>query len=148
MDWRIFMGLMFIGCVTMIVWGAWQGWFSPQKVVPPPPSPLVQANEVLKQTVVAAAASVFETSNDLSEKNAIIADLQRKLKELTDIINALTTRLNALEAENATLRQGLKQALEDLAKCRSELQKCKAELAAKRIADAFCKIQPSENLLR
>lgn len=150
MDWRVFMGILFILFTSVVVWGAWQGWFSPEKRQElAAPNPLAQENKTLKTTIDTASNVVFEQSNDLAEKDAIIADLQRKLKELMDIINQLTTRLNQLEEENAKLRQALKQALEDLATCRSELQKCKAELAAKRITDAYCKMQPeTANLLR
>jgi len=149
MDWRVFMGILFIICTMMIIWGAWQGWFSPTQRPSPPPSPLIQENKQLRESVQTASTTVFEQSNDLAEKNAIIADLQRKLQELTDIINQLTTKLNQLETENAQLKTALKQALEDLATCRKALQQCKAELAAKRIADAYCKMQPeNSNLLR
>ena len=149
MDWRIFMGILFITFMMMTTWGAWQGWFSPVRKKEVAPNPLRKENETLKSTVASAANAVFEQSNDLAEKNAIIADLQRKLKELTDIINQLTTKLNDLETENAKLREALKVALEDLGKCRSELQQCKAELTAKRITDAYCKMQPEHsNLLR
>lgn len=139
MDWRVFMGLMFISCAFVVVWGAWQGWFSPKKIIHPPEL-ATQDNTRLQQTVQSLNNVRFEQSNDIAEKDAIIADLQRKLLELTDIINDLTTKLNALESENAELRKQLQNALDDLAKCRSQLQKCNAELAAKRITDAYCKI--------
>jgi chromosome segregation ATPase len=154
MDWQVCMGFLILVFVSVTLWGATQGWFSPPLKTQTPPS----ANKVsdkcdkereLRRKIEALEGKIFELTNLLNEKIAIINDLNKKLQELMNAINDLSSKLQEEERKNAVLSASLKNALDDLAKCRRELQACRAELLAKRIIHEKCKMTPeTNNLLR
>lgn len=148
-NWKFIAATAFIAFFFYITWGAWQGYFSP--VLPPPVDPTTEVLEKekvqLKTTIQAAKETIFTHENNTSELLAKIADLQRALAFLMDEVNRLTTALAALQAENATLRKGLKEALEQLDLCRKQLMQCKTMLDAKRLEKQYCQIEPPSNLL-
>lgn len=153
MDWQVSMGFSFLVVISVIMWGASQGWYS--KKLPPRPRTQLQAatsqdncDELLKK-IAQLEGMNFSLTNELNEKNATISDLNAQIQQLMNAINDISTRLQNAETENAQLRTSLKNALDDLARCRRELQECRAELMAKRIAHEKCKMLPeTSNLLR
>jgi len=152
MDWRISLGFCFLVVISVIMWGASQGWYS--KVVKKvhdvtttndcPPS---ENCDEYKKKIAMLEGRIFELETELNAKNAKISDLTRKLAELMDIINQLTTSLQNAEARIAELEAALKAAQEDLARCRQQLNECRAELLARRVVNEKCHMTPETNNL-
>lgn len=133
------------GLVT--VYGAWNGWFSPVETPPiTPPSWTIEKAQ-LQETLQRAKDTIFQYENTVPRLDAAVADSGDMSQSLMNTINQLTERLNALEAENATLRKGLKEALEDLARLRELLMKCRASMDASRLEDQYCRKEVPSNML-
>lgn len=130
------------------VWGAWHGWFSP---VAPPPIDISATWEAEKKTMQQALQrakdQLFRYENTVPQLDGALADAGDASQALMNDIERLTARLNELEAENATLRKGLKEALEDLARAREMLMECKARMDAARLENQYCTQEVPSNVL-
>ena len=149
-NWVFITGALFLAFLFYITWGAWQGYFSP--VIPPivdtpEKKKLQEEKETLQNTVQLAKDSIFGYENSSRELQARANDLERALQQAMNDINDLTTKIAQLQDENATLRKGLKEALEQLDLCRKQLMQCKTMIDAKRLEKQFCERVPSSNLL-
>jgi peptidoglycan hydrolase CwlO-like protein len=152
MDWQVFMGLLFLCVITLTMWYASQGAFSKTIRRRNEKTPVTDPNVICKSyidEIERLKGKIFEQSLELDAKNAKIAEMERQLQELMNAINELTTKLQNAEAENAQLRQLLKNALEDLDKTSRQLQECTAKLLARRLVQEKCHMTPeTANLIR
>jgi len=149
-NWIFITASLFLAFFFYITWGAWQGYFSP--VLPPSQDPsqlttLQNQKAALLDTVQTAKDALFDYENNTAENQAKIADLQRAIQTLMDEINRLTTQIAALQDENATLRKGLKEALEQLDITRKQLMQCRTREEARRLSKQYCDTTPSSNML-
>lgn len=158
MQWQVCLGFMFLIVVSVIMWGASQGWYSKKvkksKDTSKNTSGTVHGGsdencDELRNEIERLKGKIFEQSMELDTKAAKNAEMTRQLEELMNTINDLTTRLQNAETTNAQLSQSLKNALEDLDKTRRQLQECSAKLLAKQITNAVCHMTPeTANLIR
>lgn len=152
MPWPNLISLSFLILFSVLLWGTWQGFFSAR--IKKSTHIVAQSETIDPCTALRAENArlkgrIFELENQLAAQTALANELNKKIKDLLEIINKLTMDLDACRNRNAELSAALKAALEDLAATRSQLAKCKAELLAKQIKDAVCKMQPENaNLLR
>lgn len=151
MPWPNVISLSFLVFFSVLLWGTWQGFFSARIKKPA----IIEKGEAIDPCAELRAENarlrgrIFELENQLAAQTALVNELNKKIKDLLEIINKLTLDLDACQTQNAKLSAALKAALEDLAACRSQLAKCKAELLAQKIKDSVCKMQPENaNLLR
>jgi chromosome segregation ATPase len=146
------MGFSFLVVISVILWGASQGFYS-KKVVLSPKKPATatakDACEEYKLELDKCNGKVFEKSLELDKMTAKVAELTRDVNDLMNSINMLTTKLQAAELANARLSVSLKNALEDLDKKSRQLQECNAKLLAKQIVSERCHMTPeTANLIR
>jgi chromosome segregation ATPase len=138
---------LFLFALT-VVWGAWNGWFSP---VAPPSIDISATWETEKKTMQEALQrakdQLFRYENTVPQLDASLSDAGDTSQALMNDIQQLTARLNQLEAENATLRQGLKEALADLARAREMLMECKARMDSARLERQYCTQEVPSNVL-
>ena len=149
MEWQICMGFMFLCVITIILYGASQGWYSKQ--IKTQKANVQQGDdcEVYKQEIERLKGKVFEQAMELDAKTAKLAEMAKQLDDLMNSINELTTRLQAAEERNAKLAASLKTALEDLDRTSRQLQECSAKLLARRIVHEKCQMTPeTANLIR
>lgn len=132
---------------TLVVYGAWQGWFSPVEAPPPISISWESEKKMLQETLQRAKDTIFQYENTVPRLDAAIGDSSDVSQSLMNEINKLTSRINELEAENATLRKGLREALEDLARMRKLLMECRALMDAKRLEEQYCNKEVPSNLL-
>jgi septal ring factor EnvC (AmiA/AmiB activator) len=151
MDWQISMGFAFLVFISVVLWGASQGFYSKKVKLRPEASsaPPKELCTEYKLEIERLKGKIFEQSTELDAKNAKLAELTRNVNELMDAINSLTTKLQAAEATNARMAASLKNALEDLDKRSRQLQECNAKLLARQIVNEKCHMTPeTANLLR
>lgn len=147
MDWQVCLGYLWILVIVVIMWGASQGWYS--KKIAKIEEKAQENTEALKDELDALRKKIFDQQLEIDAKNAKIAELTRQVQDLMNSINVLTTRLQTAEAQNARLRQALKNTLDDLEKTRAQLQECRAKLLAKQIVSEKCQMTPeTANLIR
>jgi chromosome segregation ATPase len=132
----------------LVVYGAWQGWFSPVEA-PPVSVSISWASEkkMLQETLQRAKDTIFQYENAMPQMDASIADSGDVTQSLMNDINTFTARINELENENAALRKGLREALEDLARLRKLLMECRASMDANRLEEQYCNKEVPSNLL-
>lgn len=147
MTWEISMGFAFLVVISVIMWGASQGWYSKKiKLNPEVVTKTEDCSEYIKE-IERLKGKIFEQSLELDAAKAKVAELTRNVNELMDTINTLTTKLQEAEALNARMAASLKNALEDLDKKSRQLQECTARLLAKRIITEQCHMSPETNNL-
>lgn len=154
MDWHISMAFAFLVLVSVVLWGASQGWYSKKVKLRPeassaPQKDLKDACSTYISEIERLKGKIFEQSTELDAKSAKLAELTRSANELMDAINSLTTKLQTAEATNARMATSLKNAVEDLDKRSRQLQECNAKLLARQIVNEKCHMTPeTANLLR
>jgi len=155
MQWQVCLGFMFLIAISVIMWGASQGWYSKKirrikdKLKPSQNAPAGENCDELRNEIERLKGKIFEQSMELDTKNAKIAQMTTQLSDLMNAINDLTLRLQNAEASNAQLTRSLKNALEDLDKTRRQLQECSSKLLAKQITNKVCHMTPeTANLIR
>ena len=142
--------VLLFACAILAMWGAWQGWFSPvirTDVVAEKEEAWKAEKTQLQDALQRAKDTLFAYENVVPELRAGNQDSTDQAQMLMDQINALTKKIQALEAENDTLRKGLKEALDDLARCRELLMQCKAQLDARRLESQYCQQEVPSNQL-
>jgi chromosome segregation ATPase len=149
-DWHVSMGFCFLVVISVVLWGASQGWYSKKISLKPAVTPPQKddCNEY-KLEIDRLKGKLFEQSMELDEKKAKLAELTKNVNDLMESINVLTTKLQAAETTNARLATSLKNALEDLDVRSRQLQECNAKLLARRIITEQCHMTPeTANLIR
>lgn len=148
MEWQICMGFMFLCVISVIMYGAAQGWYS--KKIKTQETVVQNENcDAYKEEIERLKGKIFEQALELDAKTAKLAEMTKQLDELMNSINELTTRLQDAEEKNAKLAASLKNALEDLQRTRMQLQECSAKLLARRIVHDKCNLTPeTANLIR
>jgi len=149
MDWRNVSAILMFVFGLIVTWAAINGKFTTS--TPAGPDPVM---EKLKDVATAATRElkkkeddIFTAENVLNEQRGLASDQSAKIKELLDIIDELSRRIDALETENKELRKALKDALADLDECRRRLSICTAQDAARRLEKQYCDMMPPSNLL-
>ena len=152
MEWQVSMGFAFLVVISVVLWGASQGWYSKKVVIRPDvavASGVQETCDKYKVEIDRLKGKIFEQSLELDKKTAKIAELTRDANDLMDAINTLTTRLQAAEAANARMAAALKNALADLQTRSRQLQECTAKLLARQIVNEKCHMTPeTDNLVR
>lgn len=150
MNWPFIFGTILIVFLMSITLGAWHGYFSPEIPVPtenPEVVQLAKEKAQLQAAVNAARDRIFRYENGSSEDSGTIRDLQKAIQSLMDEIERLTATIAKLQDENATLRKGLKEALEALDITRKQLMECKTYADAARLSKQYCEREPASNML-
>jgi gas vesicle protein len=149
--WIAMISVIIFGSV--VVWGAWNGKFSPSAPLSP---------EIACPELVTLRKSLEDTTNELqqkrdqlfsyenlgSEQAATVSDQRDAIKDLLDKIGEYSAQVEALLKENATLREALRNAYDDLSKCRAKLVQCRAMDTARRVEHEFCHMEPGSTVLR
>lgn len=151
MEWQVCMGFAYLIVISVILWGASQGFYSKKIVTRPTDvaTASVETCEKYTSEIDRLKGKIFEQSLELDKKTAKIAELTRDANELMDSVNSLTTRLQEAEAANARMATALKNALGDLQSRSRQLQECTAKLLARQIVNEKCHMVPENaNLLR
>jgi len=156
MQWQVCLGFMFLIVISVIMWGASQGWYSKKirrikdKLKTSRASQAAGENcDELRNEIERLKGKIFEQSMELDTKNAKLAQMTTQLNDLMNAINDLTLRLQNAETTNAKLSESLKNALDDLDKTRRQLQECSSKLLAKQITNQVCHMTPeTANLIR
>lgn len=145
--------ILFLVFGAVVVWGAWNGKFSPERILSQDEA-CPELKRVQDQLTVAKKAleqkeeMLFRYENLGSEQAAAVKDQGDEIQNLLSKIGDQSQKIHDLIQENETLRKALKQALEDLATCRGKLMQCKAVATAKRLEHEFCNMTPGSMVLR